>query len=98
MAKKGENKKTPSSSLEDIPFAEMMQMIMGQKGAGPLSPEAMSKVTESRGDYCGSSCAEMMREMILLDEYQVWLFAQVCARHRAQSPFERETLSARPSR
>jgi hypothetical protein len=32
----------------------------------------------------------MMREMIVLDDYQVWFFAQVSARHCAQLSFESE--------
>ncbi len=91
MAEKGENRREFSSGLEDIPFAEMMQMMMGQKRAGSFCAEMMKKAGERKGGDRSFSCAEMMREMILLDGYQVWFFAQVSARHSA--PID---LKARP--
>lgn len=60
MAEKEENKKGFSTCLEDIPFAEMMQKMMGQKGVGSLCAEMMKKVREKKGDMCNFSCAEMM--------------------------------------
>jgi hypothetical protein len=90
MAERTENQEESSICLEAISFEEMMQMMMGQKGVGSLSAEMMMKVTEKQGDDRGFSCAEMMREMIVLDDYQVWFFAQVSAGHRAQRPSESE--------
>ena len=64
MAEKKENQKEFSTCLEDIPFAEMMQKMMGQKGVGSLCAEMMKKVREKQGEGCNSSCAEMMRSMM----------------------------------
>ena len=64
MAEKEENKKGFSTCLEEFPFAEMMQKMMGQKGIGSLCAEMMKKVTEKQGDGCRFSCAEMMGEMM----------------------------------
>jgi hypothetical protein len=49
MAEEKENQEEYSTCLEDVPFAEMIQKMMGQGGVG----------------------RERMREMILLDDYQV---------------------------
>jgi len=83
MAGKEENQEEFTACLEGIPFAEMMQMMMGQKEAGSPCAVMTKKVTEKRGDEHSFSCAEMMREMIVLDDYQVWFFARVSDRHRA---------------
>jgi hypothetical protein len=64
MAIKEENIKGFSTCLENIPFAEMMQKMMGQKGVGSLCAEIMKKVTEKQEDSCSFSCAEMMHEMM----------------------------------
>jgi hypothetical protein len=49
-----------------------------------LFAEMTKTVNEKQGDGCTLSCAGIMREMIVLDDYQVWFFAQVFAPHRAQ--------------
>jgi len=64
MAEKKEYQKEFSTCLENIPFAEMMQKMMGQKGVGSLCAEMMKKVTEKKGEGCGVHCAEMMRSMM----------------------------------
>jgi hypothetical protein len=61
MLEEKENQRTAGICSEDVPFAEMMQKMMGQKGVG----------------------AEIMREMLVLDDYQVWFLTQISARHRA---------------
>ena len=64
MAEKKEYQKEFSTCLENIPFAEMMQKMMGQKGVGSLCAEMMKKVTEKKGEGCSVHCAEMMRSMM----------------------------------
>jgi hypothetical protein len=64
MAEKEENKKGFSTCLEDIPFAEMMQKMMGQKGIGSLCAEMMKKAMEKQGGGCSTHCAEMMQSMV----------------------------------
>jgi hypothetical protein len=64
MGEKEEHKKAFSTCLEGIPFAEMMQKMMGQKGIGSLCTEMMKKVMEKQGDGCSFHCAEMMGSMM----------------------------------
>jgi hypothetical protein len=64
MAEKKENQKKFSTCMEGIPFAEMMQKMMDQKGIGSLCAEVMKKVTEKQGDGCIASCAEKMQSMM----------------------------------
>ncbi len=64
MAEKKEHQKEFSTCLENIPFAQMMQKMMGQKGVGSICAEMMKKVTEKKGEGCGVHCAEMMRSMM----------------------------------
>jgi hypothetical protein len=64
MAEKKEAQKEFSTCLENIPFAEMMQKMMGQKGVGSICAEMMKKVTEKKGEGCSVHCAEMMRSMM----------------------------------
>ena len=64
MAEKKEHQKEFSTCLENIPFAEMMQKMMGQKGVGSICAEMMKKVTEKKGEGCSIHCAEMMRSMV----------------------------------
>lgn len=64
MAKKKEHQKNFSTCLENIPSAEMMQKMMGQKGVGSLCAEMMKKVTEKKSEGCGVHCAEMMSSMM----------------------------------
>ena len=64
MAEKKEHQKEFSTCLENIPFAEMMQKMMGQKGVGSLCAEMMKKVTEKKGEGCSVHCAEMMNSMM----------------------------------
>jgi len=64
MAEKKVFQKEFSTCLENIPFAEMMQKMMDQKGVGSLCAEMMKKVSEKKGEGCGIHCAEMMRSMM----------------------------------
>ena len=64
MAENKEHQKEFSTCLENIPFAEMMQKMMGQKGVGSICAEMMKKVSEKKGEGCGIHCAEMMRSMM----------------------------------
>lgn len=64
MAGKKENQKEFSTCLEDTPFAEMMQKMIGQQGIGSLCAEVMKKVMEKQGDGSGFHCAELMRSMM----------------------------------
>jgi hypothetical protein len=64
MAEQEKNQKTFTTCLEGIPFAEMMQKMMGQQGIGSLCAEMMKKVMEKKGDGCGFHCAEMMGSMM----------------------------------
>jgi hypothetical protein len=73
MADKKEDQKESITYLEDIPFPEMIGMMLDQEGAGSLS---------------GFLSIEMMGEMIVLDDYQAWFFTQVAASHDDQSPWE----------
>jgi hypothetical protein len=63
MEEKKENQKEFSTCLEGIPFAEMMQKMIGQQGIGSLCTEMMKQVMEKQGEGCSSLCAEMMRSM-----------------------------------
>jgi histone H3/H4 len=64
MTEKKKYQKEFSTCLENIPFAEMMQKMMGQKGVGSICAEMMNKVTEKKGEGCGVHCTEMMRSMM----------------------------------
>jgi hypothetical protein len=64
MAEKEENKKAFSTCLEGVPFAEMMQKMLGQQGIGSLCAEMMKKVMEKQGNDCSFHCAEMMGSMM----------------------------------
>ena len=64
MANIKENPKMFSTCMENAPFVEMMQKMMGQKGIGSLCAEMMKKVTEKQGEGCGIRCAEMMQSMM----------------------------------
>jgi hypothetical protein len=64
MTDKKEKQKEFSTCLENAPFAEMMQKMMGQKGIGSLCAEMMKKVTEKQGGGCRVNCAEMMKSMM----------------------------------
>jgi hypothetical protein len=64
MAEKMENQKKFSTCLEDTPFAEMMQRMIGLQGIGSLCSEMMRKVLEKQGDGGSFHCDEMMRSMM----------------------------------
>jgi len=64
MAENKEHPKEFSTCLENIPCAEMMQKMMGQKGVGSICAEIMKKVTEKKGEGCDVHCAEMMSSMM----------------------------------
>ena len=59
-----ENRKMFSTCMENAPFVEKMQEMMGQKGIGSLCAEMMKKVTEKQGEGCSIRCAEMMQSMM----------------------------------
>ena len=60
MAKKEKPKKPFSTCLEDVPFAEAMQQMLGQQGVGSLCAEMMKRVREKQGAGGPFTCAEMM--------------------------------------
>jgi hypothetical protein len=62
--KKMENEKEFSTCLENIPFAEMMQKMVGKKGVGSLCAEMMKQVREKQGGSCSVHCTEMMQSMM----------------------------------
>lgn len=64
MTDKKEKQKEFSTCLENAPFAEMMQKMMGQKGIGSLCAEMMKKVTEKQGAGCSVHCVEIMKSMM----------------------------------
>jgi len=64
MTENKEKQKEFSTCLENAPFAEMMQKMMGQKGIGSLCAEMMKEVTERQGDGCSVHCAEVMKSMM----------------------------------
>jgi hypothetical protein len=68
MEEKKENQKKISTCLEGIPFAEMMQEMIGQQGIGSLCAEMMKKVMEKQENGCGFLCSEMMRSMMKKSE------------------------------
>jgi hypothetical protein len=53
-----------STCLENAPFAEMMQKMMGQQGIGSLCAEMMKKAGQKDGNSCINLCAEMMQTMM----------------------------------
>jgi len=57
------NQKEFSTCLEDTPFAEMMQKMIGQQGIGSLCVEMMKKVREKQDGY-SFHCAEMMQSIL----------------------------------
>ena len=61
---KKENREEFSTCLEGIPFAELMQKMIGRQGIGALSSEMMKKVMEGRVKGSGFHCFEMMRSMM----------------------------------
>jgi hypothetical protein len=63
MAAKKENQNKFSTCLENTPFAEMMQKMIGQQGIGSLCSEIMRKVMVDQGDGGSIHCAEMMQSM-----------------------------------
>jgi hypothetical protein len=63
MDEKKEKQKI-STCMENIPFAEMMQRMAGQKGIGSLCADMMKQVMEKQGDSRGVHCAEMMQAMM----------------------------------
>lgn len=64
MADKKDTHKEFSTCFEKLPFAEMMQKMMGRQGVGSLCAEMMEKVMEQQEDGCSFHCAEMMRKMM----------------------------------
>ena len=62
-----DKKDTPgefSTCFEKLPFAEMMQKMMGRQGVGSLCAEMMEKVMGQEKNGCSFSCAEMMRKLM----------------------------------
>jgi hypothetical protein len=64
MADKSENQKEFSTCFERLPFAEMMQKMMGKQGVGSLCAEMMKKIMGHEKEGCRSHCAEMMQKMM----------------------------------
>ncbi len=64
MADEEESHKEFGTCFEKLPFAEMMQKMMGRQGIGSLCAEMMEKIMERQGDGCSFACAEMMRRMM----------------------------------
>jgi hypothetical protein len=64
MAEKEENKKGFRTCLEDIPFAEMMQKMMGKQGIGSLCSEMMKNAMGKQGESCNFNCTEIMESMM----------------------------------
>jgi hypothetical protein len=64
MTERKENQKEFSTCLENAPFAEMMQKMIGKNGVGSLCAEMMKQVVEKQGDGCRVHCAEMMKSMM----------------------------------
>jgi hypothetical protein len=63
MADKGDAHKEFSTCFEKLPFAEMMQKMMGQQGIGSLCEEMMKKIMGQK--EAGSfNCSEMMWKMM----------------------------------
>jgi hypothetical protein len=63
MAEKKENQKEFSTCLEDTPFAEMMQKMIGQQRIGSLCAEMMKKIMGNQENGCSFHCTEMMQSM-----------------------------------
>ncbi len=53
-----------STCFERLPFAGMMQKMLGRRGLGSLSAEMMEKIIGRQENGCSFRCAEMMREII----------------------------------
>ena len=64
MTKGKDRQKAFSTCLENAPFAEMMQKMMGEKGIGSLCAGMMKQVMKKQGDGCSAHCAEMMQSMM----------------------------------
>ena len=64
MADKKDTHKEFSTCFEKLPFAEMMQKMMGRQGVGSLCTEMMKKVMEQQEEGCSFHCSEMMRKMM----------------------------------
>ncbi len=64
MADKEDTHKEFGTCFEKVPFAEMMQKMMGRQGIGSLCAEMMEKIMGRQGDGCSSHCAEMMWKMM----------------------------------
>jgi hypothetical protein len=63
MMENKDNKEKFSTCLEGMPFAGLMQKMIGQQGVGSLCSEMMKKVMAGHGDGTGFHCLEMMRLM-----------------------------------
>jgi len=64
MADKKDGHKEFSTCFEKLPFAEMMQKMMGRQGVGSLCAEMMKRVMEHQKEGCSFNCAELMQKMI----------------------------------
>ncbi len=63
MADKKDTHKEFSSCFEKLPFAEMMQKMMGEQGVGSLCAEMMKKIMEQK-ETGSFNCSEMMQKMM----------------------------------
>ncbi len=63
MADKKDTQSEFSTCFEKLPFAEMMQKMMGQQGMGSLCAEMMKKIMEQK-EAASFNSSEMIREMM----------------------------------
>ncbi len=64
MADKKDSQKEFSTCFEKLPFAEMMQKMMGQQGVGSLCAEMMKKMMEHQEESARFDCSEGMQKMM----------------------------------
>ena len=63
MADKQDHQKDFSTCFEKLPFAEMMQKMLGRQGVGSLCSEMMEKIRKRQEGGHSFPCAEMMQKM-----------------------------------
>jgi hypothetical protein len=63
-SKMADEKETQSTCFENMPFAEMIRKMVGQKGVGSLCKEMMKKIIEQQEDGYNLHCTEMMQKMM----------------------------------
>ncbi len=63
MADKKDSQKEFSTCFEELPFAEMMQKMMGQGRVGSLCAEMMEKIKKHQKEGVSLNCLEMQEMM-----------------------------------